>query len=744
MVKPARERIARLLLGDEAAGSFSVETSAPAAGVTLSVDGIGQVHLPVGAAQERRLVSVAQPAMFGLGEETLVDQSVRDTWEIAGGRVTLGGEWERVLEEALAEVHEGLGLPSRARLRAELHALLVYGPDQFFKPHQDSEKDDEMVATLVVSLPSIHTGGELLVKHGAESRTFHPVSRDRIGFVAFYADCVHEVRPVRTGRRVTATFNLLVSQEPEPQSDPDQELADLLREHFATPVTRRWASSDLPPPNRLIVLLDHQYSQRGLAAGRLKGRDVEWVGRLWAAAERARCSSALALAEIRQTWDAYEEGGRDWRHRYSDDDEYADGGSASYDLQELIDDETSLGWWKRAGVGQGEQISLRADESEMCAVTPTAALTPYESEYEGYMGNYGNTLDRWYRRAALVIWPDERDFIARAEADLPGAVAELLTRVSSGEDLRQARGDARAVVGLLRSGQDGPLPRLLTVADALDDADLAHDMLAGLAGETLTEDCAETLASIGGRYGDAWTRRLVEAWFPPSGHRPGRKDWITRVLPRLSASLVQLGAGSVAAHLCRRVWAHLSVSIGAELTWGPKTRARSMAELAPACEALFTAADSQVTGEVVAALAAYGEGIRDLELPLLRRMGATAPPALVADAVRRLELAVAAPLRAADDWSITWSGCGCDLCVHLQAFLADGGALELDWPLRQDRRQHVHQQIDNAELPVTHKTIRKGSPYTLRLSKQRDMHVRESAERAQVAAALDWLRSTRG
>ena len=32
-------------------------------------------------------------------------------------------------------------------------------------------------------------------------------------------------------------------------------------------------------------------------------------------------------------------------------------------------------------------------------------LTPYASEYEGYMGNYGNTMDRWYRRAALVVWP---------------------------------------------------------------------------------------------------------------------------------------------------------------------------------------------------------------------------------------------------------------------------------------------------------------------------------------------------
>jgi hypothetical protein len=52
----------------------------------------------------------------------------------------------------------------------------------------------------------------------------------------------------------------------------------------------------------------------------------------------------------------------------------------------------------------------------VCAITPNVNLEPYQSEYEGYMGNYGNTLDRWYRRAAVVVWPRDRAFAARAEA----------------------------------------------------------------------------------------------------------------------------------------------------------------------------------------------------------------------------------------------------------------------------------------------------------------------------------------
>jgi predicted 2-oxoglutarate/Fe(II)-dependent dioxygenase YbiX len=744
VVRSAREKIALLLRGGDSTGSFSVETSAAAAGVTLSVEGIGPVKLPVGAPQERALVSVARPAMFGLGEQTLTDASVRDTWELSADQVSLGGAWDQILEEALIEVHEGLGLPRGARVRAELHALLVYGPDQFFAPHQDSEKDDEMVATLVVSLPSVHTGGELVVSHGGESRTYRHADRDKIGFAAFYADCVHEVRPVRAGRRVTVTFNLLVTRDAEePDIDPDEELASLVGEHFARPVARRWSDEPMPAPDRLVVLLDHQYSERGLAAGRLKGRDVEWVSRLRAAADRAGCVSALALAEIRQTWNAYEDN-RSWGYHYDDDEDderYGDDeSSAAYDVGELIEDEISLGWWKRTGVGTGEQISLSVDESEVCAVTPTASLTPYESEYEGYMGNYGNTVDRWYRRAVMVLWPAERDFIARAEADLPRAIAELEARLNDRDDLDRARADVRELVGLLRAPSTDLFAPLLSVAHALDDAGLAYDLLAGLAGEGLTADHAVALAVVSERYGDSWTRRLIQAWFPGGGYRYGRWEWASGALPGLASALRQTGAVIVVGHVCRRIWANLSVSIVGALTAGPRSRATSLASLVDPAEALFRAADAVLVEEFVASLAASGDGVLDLEIPLSRRLAGGAPSSLIDDAVRRLEVLLGASPRPADDWSIVWSGCGCDLCENLQSFLADSHVTELDWPLRTDRRQHVHQQVDSAELPVTHHTIRKGSPYTLRLVKQLDLHEHEAAQRRQAAADLAWLR----
>jgi hypothetical protein len=54
-------------------------------------------------------------------------------------------------------------------------------------------------------LPSTHCGGELVVKHLGREVVLHlrPQEPSEIGFAAFYADCVHEVRPIRSGFRLT-------------------------------------------------------------------------------------------------------------------------------------------------------------------------------------------------------------------------------------------------------------------------------------------------------------------------------------------------------------------------------------------------------------------------------------------------------------------------------------------------------------------------------------------------------------
>lgn len=97
-------------------------------------------------------------------------------------------------------------------------------------------------------------------------------------------------------------------------------------------------------------------------------------------------------------------------------------------------------------------------------------------------------------------------------------------------------------------------------------------------------------------------------------------------------------------------------------------------------------------------------------------------------------------MREEGDWSIAWSGCGCELCERLAAFLGSAAETTLEWPIAQARRQHVHQQIDDADLPVRHVTRRKGSSYTLVLTKTRGLFERETDARARASADLAWVR----
>ena len=321
MTTAARDILARTL-GGEVKSASSVELTAGLDDLSLSVEGIGSVRFPVTPAKARKLIEFGQPARFGRGAQTLTDPDVRDTWEIPKRLVSAA--WDQAaLTDTLAAVKEELGIPHQAELAVELHSLLVYEPGQFFLAHQDSEKDDAMIGTLVVTLPSSFTGGELIVGRDEELEAYQG-SRGWLSVVAFYADCRHEVLPVKSGYRITLTYNLLLrgdTSRPEGDAGTIAEVAGLLREHFATPAPRYHGGQPTDVPKRLVYLLDHEYTPRALGWGRLKGADADRVSLLRAAANEAGCETILALADIRtqhsaSEFDPYDYPGR-WRQ--SDD-----------------------------------------------------------------------------------------------------------------------------------------------------------------------------------------------------------------------------------------------------------------------------------------------------------------------------------------------------------------------------------------------------------------------------------------
>lgn len=132
---------------------FFTEAQIDVKKIHIEVKGVGKLDLPLKPDTIQSLLDISQSAKFGLRSQTLLDQTVRDTKEISANHLQIDYD-KKYFSRLLEEVRVGLGLPSEAELSAHLHNLLVYEQGHFFKPHQDSEKLEGMVASLIMLLPS--------------------------------------------------------------------------------------------------------------------------------------------------------------------------------------------------------------------------------------------------------------------------------------------------------------------------------------------------------------------------------------------------------------------------------------------------------------------------------------------------------------------------------------------------------------------------------------------------------------
>jgi hypothetical protein len=68
---------------------------------------------------------------------------------------------------------------------------------------------------------------------------------------------------------------------------------------------------------------------------------------------------------------------------------------------DLVDSGAELRYWKDASGNAFGFEGLAASVDEIRFTFPTIPTSPFESHYEGYMGNYGDTLIRWYHGLSI-------------------------------------------------------------------------------------------------------------------------------------------------------------------------------------------------------------------------------------------------------------------------------------------------------------------------------------------------------
>ncbi|HEV2260551.1 MAG TPA: hypothetical protein VGS06_46185, partial [Streptosporangiaceae bacterium] len=388
---------------------------------------------------------------------------------------------------------------------------------------------------------------------------------------------------------------------------------------------------------------------------------------------------------------------------------------------------------------------------------------PYSSEYEGYMGNWGNTLDRWYHRAAVVVWPRDQAFANRAETS-PAWALEKLAAMASAGDVPGAQAAAATLAPFwdkaLRARTAELLGTALRAADAVANAGTAAMLLHPFRIENLTGADVDSFGKIADGYGQQWTADLLRTWFggdqPAWLHGGGadRAQWVADSLPGLCEELHVRNAAA-AQRLLDLAWEWARKDIGTGLASpSPSHRETKLGDLGRPLASVLRAAAATGAASTWDAVCGYirkqQDAVTALEMSALRAAAETSRDGmrgdaglgeLAADCAARLRARLARPQRAPGDWSIELpaGGCTCELCDTLRVFLDHQSRRTFEWPIAQQRRQHIHSRIDAAELPVTHVTRRQGSPYTLVLNKTDALFAREQEARTRDETDLEWL-----
>ena len=244
------------------------------------------------------------------------------------------------------------------------------------------------------------------------------------------------------------------------------------------------------------------------------------------------------------------------------------------------------------------------------------------------MGNYGNTLDRWYRRAAVVVWPRDRAFAARAEAGSQWALSELHARIEAG-DLDGARAAAESLAPFWKNigSQAELLDTALHVAAGLGAAGTAAMLLEPFRVEMVAPEHAGGLAAAAGQYGEEWTRGVVDGWFGSKHYfETDRYEWVER-LPGLCEALRTAGAPEVARLLAAGAWRWISDQLRLWTTTGrTEVRQPQLEMLSSPLVRLLEAADDELRDEIVAALRGYGDNVLGCLMPALRSAAALRRP----------------------------------------------------------------------------------------------------------------------
>lgn len=724
----------RLLATVKRPGDFFAAGELEAPLVRIEVDGVGVLGLPIPPVQAAALAGIAAPAPYGRGGATIVDPSVRRCGQIPVSAVHAGGpRWDGVLGDIVRDAAKGLG--ADGDIEAQLYKMLVYEAGGFFREHRDTEKAAGMFATLVVVLPSDHTGGALVVAHRGQEVQLQMGGSPfgQLRWAAFYADCLHELQPVQTGWRVALVYNLLRRSGPVPVAPDYGAEVDLVGA-----LLRAWEES-ADGPDKLVIPLAHHYTPAELSFRTLKNEDAAGAGVLLAAAGRAGCEVRLAMVSICEEGAASGTYGR--RNRWSSWEEDA----TDFEVLDVYERSETVRGWMRPDGTPDPRGPLPLQKDELCPPGSLDDEVPDEQHYHEATGNEGATFERTYRRAALVVWPSTAELALVLQGGLDGAVAHLKGLLASGSRDQAARLAAMLVAAWPRTGYPAGLGEaratLLEALLVLEDTDLVARFVeqvvaAGAFDGSEHVALVAALATLEPQEADRLLALVVKSAASGTLHGVALLVRVAESRQPVPSALAALVDVIGEAPPCQG-W-HASAH--------EKDR---MLGLSEALRAVGASADRALTDRLAEAVlrAPQSWDLDAVVIPAVFEAGGPDGPArpamgaILAACLDHLRGRVALPLVPPPDArrAAEGIGCACAQCEALRAFLEHPQRSTMDIKENAMLRAHVRDAVARGRADVDEATIEKGRPYTLRLTKNRASYERRVRQREEDLAALDAL-----
>ena len=380
----------------------------------------------------------ARPAPYGRGEETVHDSKVRDARQIGAEHVQLSGRaWDELRDELLVAVARDMGL-TETRLRLEPLKLLLYERGGHFDAHADTEKCDGMIASATLVFPGEYERGALVVEHADKTLEFGTGGAPLWRWAAWYADCRHRLEPLTDGVRIALTFAIAIDPEAPltPRKSSDYRIGWSLGEGY-TETHTRWAARGERTEaakhqygQKMVWVLEHRYTEPGLRASLLKGRDRQLTRTLL---DLGTDATYLAWLEIRDIGSAYDDDEYLWgdhgpvrRKRQYDDYEPPPDPMVEDDLMGWIEDPAPSrmphratprlhlehvarqnAWIEGLRALDGTDADHGPIDVEDGEILPPRALDdarPYGARVYEATGNEGASLKLQYRHAVITAW----------------------------------------------------------------------------------------------------------------------------------------------------------------------------------------------------------------------------------------------------------------------------------------------------------------------------------------------------